>query len=55
MKKAPGVDKMTAELLKYGGTIELEMKVNLVSPIWRKQEVPIGMCAVNIFLIPKDK
>ena len=55
MKKAPGPDKMTAELLKYGGKVALEMTVNLVSLIWRKQEVFIGMCAANIFLIPKDK
>ena len=55
MRKAPGPDRMTAELLKYGGKTAWEMTVRLVSLIWRQQIVPKGLCKANIFMIPKDK
>ena len=55
MRKAPGPDGMTAELLKYGGNVTWEMTVRLVQLIWRQQNMPRQMCQANIFLIPKDR
>ena len=55
MKKAPGPDEMTAELLKYGGQVTLEMTAKLIKLLWSQQNVPKGMCQANIFLIPKDQ
>ena len=55
MKKAPGPDRLTGELLKYGGKVTLDMTVRMVTQLWRKQIVPKSMCQANIFLIPKDK
>jgi len=40
MRKAPGPDGMTAELLKHGGIAGLEMTVRLVQLIWEQQIVP---------------
>ena len=34
MRKAPGPDKMTAELLKYGGKVALAMTTKLTQLIW---------------------
>ena len=55
MRKAPGPDGMTAELLKHGGAVAYEMTVRLVQLIWGQQNMPRQMCQANIFLIPKDK
>ena len=55
MRKAPRPDYLTAELLKYGGRVTLEMTVKLMTLMWNKQTVPKGMWKANIFLIPKDK
>ena len=35
MRKAPGPDGMTAELLKYGGKVTWEMTVRLVQLVWK--------------------
>ena len=34
MRKAPGPDLLTAELLKYGGKVTLDMTVKLVTLMW---------------------
>ena len=39
-RKAPGPDRMTAELLKYGARTTWEMTVKLVTLIWKQQNVP---------------
>ena len=55
MRKAPGPDEMTAEILKYGGKVTWKMTCRLVQLIWKTQTVPRELCQAHIFLIPKDK
>ena len=44
MRKAPGPDEMTAELLKYGGKVTWKMTCRLVQLIWKTQTVPRELC-----------
>jgi hypothetical protein len=51
--KASGTDRISSELLKYGGPAAQEMTILLIQLCWQLQEIPQDMSQALIYLIPK--
>ena len=46
--KAPGPDRITAELIQIGGTPAIEMTTRLLKKIWKTAEIPHRLNEANI-------
>lgn len=53
--KAPGPDRISAEMLHFGGDGALHLTTRLIQMMWHQQEVPTELSEALIFLIPKDR
>jgi hypothetical protein len=53
--KAPGTDKIPAELLKYGRNEVMKSIYELIILVWKKEQIPKEWCKSIIFPIHKKE
>ncbi len=53
--KAPGLDGITAEMLKYGGEIFIDWMVWICNLVWEQSRVPVAWSKAIIVLLYKGK